>query len=76
MAYIECLVDHLSSYRVTQRIGVCKKMTWFMRVRTIEALFDKLPSFEVREGNGVQLDELYFRESFKGTRFDRMENAL
>ena len=75
MAYAECFVDHLSSYKVAKRIGVTKKTAWFMRIRTLEALFENLPSFEVKAGNGVQLDEMYFRESFKGTRFDTLENA-
>lgn len=74
MAYAECFVDHLPSSRVCEKVKVCPKTAWFMRIRVLEAIFHNLPSFQVKSGCGVELDELYFRESFKGTRFDSFEN--
>ena len=73
MRYAECFVDHIPSKLVAQRIGVCTKTAWFMRLRTLEAIYNNLPSFQVKDGCGVEIDELYFRESFKGTRFDSMD---
>lgn len=72
MAYAVCFVDRLSGRKVANRIGVCTRTAWFMRIRTLEALYNNLPSFQVKEGCGVEIDEMYFRESFKGTRFDAM----
>lgn len=37
-----------------------------MRHRIIEALHGHIPSIEVRKGCGVELDETFFRENFKG----------
>lgn len=73
MKFAECFVDHLPSKTVADRIGVCKKTAWFMRIRTLEAIHENLPSFQVKDGCGVEIDEIYFRESFKGTRFERMD---
>lgn len=73
MRYAECLVDRLSGAKVAKRIGVCTKTAWFMRIRALEAMYRNLPAFQVKEGCGAELDELYFRESFKGTRFEGME---
>lgn len=73
MRFAECFVDRLSCQRTAERLGVCKKTAWFMRIRTLEALYRNLPAFQVKEGCGAELDELYFRESFKGTRFEGME---
>lgn len=73
MQYAECFVDHISSKLVAERIGVCTKTAWFMRIRTLEAIHNNLPSFQVKDGCGVEIDEIYFRESFKGTRFDSFE---
>ena len=75
MDYAMCFVDGLTCDEVARRIGVCHKTAWFMRLRTMQAVFPNLPSFQVKAGNGVEIDEIYFRESFKGTRFDDMENV-
>ena len=74
MRYAECFVDGLSDRKVAERLGVTNRTAWFMRIRALEALHDNLPSFQVKAGCGAEIDEIYFRESFKGTRFDRMEN--
>jgi transposase-like protein len=74
MTYAECFVDHLPSSRVCERVGVCPKTAWFMRIRALEALYNYLPAFQMRSGMGVEVDEIYFRESFKGTRFEGLEN--
>lgn len=72
MDYAVCFVDGLTCDEVAERIHVCHKTAWFMRLRTMQAIFPQLPSFQVKAGNGVEIDELFFRESFKGTRFDGM----
>ena len=73
MRFAECFVDHIPSKYVAERIGVCTKTAWFMRIRTLEAIYNNLPSFQVKERCGVEIDEIYFRESFKGTRFEGLE---
>ena len=72
MDYAVCFVDRLTCDEVARRIGVCHKTAWFMRLRVMQAVFPNLPSFQVKAGMGTEVDELYFRESFKGTRFDGM----
>lgn len=74
MDFASCFVDRLTCDEVAERLGVCHKTAWFMRLRTMQAVFPNLPSFQVKAGNGVEIDEIYFRESFKGTRFDGMQN--
>ena len=74
MDYAICFVDDLTCDEVAERIHVCHKTAWFMRLRTMQAIFPKLLSFQMKAGNGFEIDELFFRESFKGTRFDDMEN--
>lgn len=73
--YAECFVDHLTCSRVCEKLGICPKTSWFMRARVLEALYSYLPSFQAMPGTGVELDEIYFRESFKGTRFEDLEYA-
>ena len=73
MDYAACFVDRLTCDEVAERLDVSHKTAWFMRLRTMQAIFPNLPSFQVKKGNGVEIDEIYFRESFKGTRFDGME---
>lgn len=72
MDYVECFVDRLTCDEVADRLGVCHKTAWFMRLRTLQAIFINIPSFQVKSNSGAQFDEIFFRESFKGTRFDRM----
>lgn len=74
VAFIPLFLDHISCDKVAERLGVCHKTAWFMRIRLLEAVFDQLPSFQVKAGSNVQVDEIYFRESFKGTRFESMTN--
>lgn len=72
MAFAQCFVDGLSCDKTAVRIGVTHRTAWFMRVRTMEALFPNLPSFDVKEGCGATLDETYFPESFKGISFKNL----
>lgn len=72
MKFAECFVDGLSIEKTRLRIGVSHPTAWFMRIRTMEALFPNLPSFEVKEGCGATLDETYFPESFKGVSFKNL----
>ncbi len=70
MKYAECFVDHLFGSRVCEKVGVCPKTSWSMRVRVLEVLYGYPPLFQAMSGTDVELDEIYFRESFKGTRFE------
>lgn len=72
MEFAACFVDRLTCDEVADRLDVCHKTAWFMRLRVMQGIFPNLPSFQVKAGAGTEIDELYFRESFKGTRFDRM----
>lgn len=64
--YVECFVDRLSLRECAQRCGVGLKTSFFMRHRIIECIFKSLPSFQVESGCSAELDETFFRESFKG----------
>lgn len=65
-AYVPLFIDHVPSKRVSKEIGVSMQTAWFMRVRLLEAVFAYLPAFRVNAGCGAEIDEIYFRESFKG----------
>lgn len=75
MKFAECFVDRLTVDECAKRCEVSHKTAWFMRVRTMEAVKDLLPSFEMKSGSGIQLDEFYVRDSLKGTRLEGIENA-
>lgn len=68
MRYVECHVDLLPLRDVQQRCGVSLKTAWFMRHRVLEAMSASLPPFRCSAGDGMQVDETYLRESFKGNR--------
>lgn len=76
MQFAECFVDRLSCDRTADKIGVTHKTAWFMRVRTLEALFKNLPSFQLKEGSQVYVDEIYFGESFKGVSLKKYGGKL
>lgn len=65
--YVECFVDRLSLRECALRCGVGLKTSFFMRHRIIECVFKDLPSFQVEAGVSAELDETFFRESFKGS---------
>lgn len=64
--YAECLVDMLTLRDAASRCGVSLKTSWFMRVRLLQCLYELLPAFRVGAGNGCQIDETYYPESFSG----------
>lgn len=64
--YVECFVDRLPLRTCSVRCGVSLKAAFFMRHRILECLYKLLPSFQVEEGCEAELDETFFRESFKG----------
>ena len=66
MRFIQCHVDVLPLRESAERCGVCLKTAFFMRHRLLEAVRKTLPSFQVEAGCGAELDECFFRESFKG----------
>ena len=66
--YVPLFIDHVPGRRVAEKLGVSTQTAWFMRVRMLEALSPHLPAFQVQEGRGAEVDELYLRESFKGSR--------
>ena len=68
MRYAECHVDLCTLREVQERCGVSLKTAWFMRHRVLEAISASMPPFRCSAGDGMQLDETYLRESFKGNR--------
>lgn len=66
MKFVQCHVDVLPLRESAERCGVCLKTAFFMRHRLLEAVRKTLPSFQVESGCGAELDECFFRESFKG----------
>lgn len=66
MKYAECFIDLLPLRDAAAKCGVCLKTSFFMRHRLLEALRKHMPSFQVEPGCGVELDETFLPESFKG----------
>lgn len=66
MAYARCFLDMLSLRACAERVGVSLPTSLFMRRRILEVVASRCGSFTVGEGCGCELDETYFRESFKG----------
>lgn len=66
MRFIECFVDCLSLRECAERCKVCLKTAFLMHRRIIECIRNYSPAFHADSGVEVQLDETYFRESFKG----------
>ncbi|MBR0406257.1 MAG: IS1595 family transposase [Eggerthellaceae bacterium] len=66
MRFAECHVDLLTLRESAQKCGVRLKTAFFMRHRLLEAMRKHMPSFQVEAGCGAELDECFFRESFKG----------
>lgn len=54
---------------------MCLKTAFFMRHRLLEAMAKRMPAFRVEAGGGAELDECFFRESFKGNR-SRSESGV
>ena len=68
MRYAECHVDLCTLRGVREKCGVSLKTAWFMRHRVLEAISASMPPFRSSAGDGMQVDETYLRESFKGNR--------
>ena len=68
MRYAECHVDLRTLREVRERCGVSLKTAWFMRHRVLEAISASMPPFRSSGGDGMQVDEVYLRESFSGNR--------
>lgn len=68
MRFAECHVDMLPLRESAEKCGVCLKTAFFMRHRLLEAMAKRMPAFRVEAGGGAELDECFFRESFKGNR--------
>ncbi len=64
--YCECFVDGLSLRKSAEKCEVGLKTSLYMRRCILELIHSHLPSFEINPGSGVELDETFFRESFKG----------
>ena len=68
MRFAECHVDALPLREAAERCGVSLKTAFFMRHRVLECLARNIPAFRSAAGDGMEIDELYLRESFKGNR--------
>lgn len=66
MQYVECSIDSLSLAECAERCGVSVRTAFHMRHRIIECAQRYMSRFKARAGEQVQLDETYYRESFKG----------
>ncbi|MDR2974082.1 MAG: IS1595 family transposase [Propionibacteriaceae bacterium] len=66
MQYVECFVDALPLRVCATRCHVGLRTAWLMRHRLLECIQRYLPDFHAGAGDGVQVDETYFRENFKG----------
>ena len=75
MRFAECHVDMLPLRESAEKCGVCLKTAFFMRHRLLEAMAKRMPAFRVEAGGGAELDECFFRESFKGNR-SRSESGV
>ncbi|MDY3667804.1 MAG: IS1595 family transposase [Collinsella sp.] len=75
MRFAECHVDMLLLRESAEKCGVCLKTAFFMRHRLLEAMAKRMPAFRVEAGGGAELDECFFRESFKGNR-SRSESGV
>ncbi len=58
-----------------EKIGVLTGINFFMRHRLLEAMAKRMPAFRVEAGGGAEIDECFFRESFKGNR-SRSESGM
>ena len=52
----------------SERCGVSLKTAFFMRHRILECIAQSMPAFRSAAGDGMEIDECYLRESFKGNR--------
>ncbi|QSY57585.1 IS1595 family transposase [Bifidobacterium imperatoris] len=68
MTYVEAFIDQLSLRNCTDKCGVGLRAAWFMRRRIIECIQRYNPSFNAVAGDRVEIDETYFRDSYKGYR--------
>lgn len=72
MTYVEAFIDHLSLRDCMDKCGVGLRTAWFMRRRIIECIQRYNPSFNAVAGDRVEIDETYFRDSYKGYRTGTM----
>ena len=68
MKFAECHVDVLTLRESAERCGVSLKTAFFMRHRILECIAQSMPAFRSAAGDGMEIDECYLRESFKGNR--------
>lgn len=68
MRFAQCHIDLLTLRESAERCGVSLKAAFFMRHRILEAVFRCIPSFRAQSGMGVEMDECYVPECFKGNR--------
>ena len=68
MKFAECHVDVLTLRESAERCGVSLKTAFFMRHRILECISQNMPAFRSAAGDGMEIDECYLRESFKGNR--------
>ena len=68
MRFAECHVDVLPLRECAERCSVSLKTAFFMRHRILECIAQNMPAFRSAAGDGMEVDECYLRESFKGNR--------
>ena len=68
MTYMEAFVDQLPLHDCMDKCGVGLRTAWFMRRRIIECVQRYNPSFNAVAGDRFEIDETYFRDSYRGYR--------
>lgn len=66
MQFIESFISRDSLRNCTDKCGVCLRTAWFMRHRVMECIKRYNPAFNTGAGDRVEIDETYFRDSYKG----------
>ncbi len=66
MAYAEGMADGLTLRELAERCSVCLKTSWFMRMRTCEAMAARLDDFMSGPGVAVEVDGTMLHESLSG----------
>ncbi|OXN00415.1 IS1595 family transposase [Bifidobacterium vansinderenii] len=66
MRFIESFISRDSLRDCADKCGVCLRTAWFMRHRVMECIKRYNPAFNTGAGDRVEIDETYFRDSYKG----------
>lgn len=66
LEFVPLFIDRLSCKNTSKRLHVCAGTAWLMRHRLMYLVGKHLPSFYDFSNQVVEMDEIYFNESYKG----------